>query len=1027
MTGQPLSYAQEELWVGHHLSTRPDAHDLPITVRLHGRLDERRLADALTALAVRHPVLRTRVILTPAGPRQSTVPAAAVALAPDRTGEPLDLAAGDVLRARLRRVGADEHVLSISTHRVCLDEDSVPGLLAELFAAYRGEPVTGPPFRFADYAAEERRSRCGPALEPHLAYWAGLLDGASPLALAACRQRPRRPAGRAGRATLRIAAHIEEVRAAALAVLGAYCGQQDIVVGTSRSLRRGPGSPGWLGPFTEPVPVRIDLSGDPAFGTAVRRCAEAFDAADRHGEAPLGAVRRHLGGHVPPMAVTIGIGGPAPVLPQMPGLAIEPADPAPYIGTADLALVVTESADGVQLRADYNEELFDRSRIERLLRHVEVFAGAGVADPGRPLSRLPLLTGAERAEVLAGWQGPVVPYPREPVHRQVSAHARRDPGAVALRHQGAEMSYGELDRRARMLARRLRAEGVGRDDIVAVCLDRGFEVVVAMLGILQAGGAFAILDPAHPPQRSAFLLADTATRVVITSSDLRDRLPATADATVIRLDADWPAIERQPDSELLAEVADEHSLAYVLYTSGSTGRPKGALIEHGSLSNFVLWPRWLFGLGPHDRMVQHMALVFDFAEGEIFTALTCGAALVLLPDRVRTSPEALGRLIAEERITCVFGPPAVLNNVELQPCPDLRYVVVGGDVCTGDLVTRWNTPGRRFVNGYGPTEATVGCTAYECEHRRWQSPPPIGRAMPNRLTYILDAAMRPCPVGVVGELYIGGAGLARGYLNRPDLTRERFLADPFRPGHRIYRTGDLCMWSEDGQILFLGRADTQVKVNGLRVELEEIEAALTAQPGVHRAAVLAYRDGAGPTRLIAHVVTATGTVDGEALRGRLAETLPANLVPGQYLSLERLPLTNVGKVDRAALAALHHRDDPAAGRFQPPRTPAEQQVATLVGNILGSGANAVGVHESLLEASADPLLDLIRVTAAVNEAFGLTLTAPDVSEEPTVAGIARLVERVHGEAEAAAQDLLDEVERMSGEEVSRLTAGPGPA
>jgi amino acid adenylation domain-containing protein len=1063
MMDAPLSYAQERLWVGHQLSAQPWTYHLPITLRLRGTLDVPALHGAVTALVVRHQVLRTAFVSTRHGPRQSVVPARIVAMPvvevrdPPTSGStgavaeqirrahrtPLDLTAGVGLRALLLRLADDEHVLCLTTHLLCVDEDSVPSMIRELFAEYcGGEPPVprrreGDNATFIGFALAERQQRTDAALAPHLAYWAETLAGGEPPDLPSDRQRPRRSANVAERAVHRfpvaavtprsdaIGTPAEVVRAGVLAVLAAYTGQEDLLVGTSRALPRGCAPAQWLGPFTEQVVVRADLRGDPSFAEAVRRCHTAFHNADQHGEAPIDVVRRQVPGRWRWPRMTVDIGHPVPTVPEVPGLQVERLDPEPVAARMDLAVVVTCLDDDVVLTAEYDAELFDRSRIERLLRHVEVLSRAGAEDATRRLSTLPLLTAPELADILDGWQGPVVPYPREPVHQQVHAQAVRRPDAVALQLDDERMTYAELDRRVDLLARRLRAEGIGRDDIVAICLDRGFDAIVAMLGIMRAGGAFAVLDPTHPKHRLAFILTDTAARVVLTRAALHDRLPEPAGWVAIHTDTDWADIEREPVTGPLTELADEHSLAYVLYTSGSTGQPKGALIEHGSLSNFVLWPRWLFNLGPHDRMLQHMALVFDFSEGEIFTALTCGATLVLLPDRVRTSPEALGRLIAGERITCAFGPPAVFNNVDLGPCPDLRYIVVGGDVCTGDLVTRWNAPGRRFVNGYGPTEATVGCTAYECEHRRWHSPPPIGRGMPNRLTYILDGAMRPCPVGVAGELYIGGVGLARGYLNRPDLTRDRFLPDPFRPGQRIYRTGDLCNWTPDGQIAFLGRIDTQVKVNGLRVELEEIEVALTAQPEIEHAAVIAYRETTGSSRLIAHVVTATGEVDADDLRNRLAEQLPSNLVPGQYVPLATLPLTIAGKVDRAALASLHDGRTAGESTFHPPRTPVERQIAGLVADVLAGPP--VGVYDDLRDLGASSL-DLITIAAAVNDAFDAGLVPLDVYEEPTIAAMSRLVARVHDDAATRTTlALLTQVEDMTSDEVVLLTTRPGPA
>jgi amino acid adenylation domain-containing protein len=728
--------------------------------------------------------------------------------------------------------------------------------------------------------------------------------------------------------------------------------------------------------------------------------------------------------------------GPAPVLPVVVDLRGEPA--APPVGpdrfeplpagqgmTSDLRITVA----GADITVDYAIDIFDRDRVERLAGHLQILLAGAAADPGTPISALPLLTSVEQERLVTDWQGPPTPYSREPVHRQIAAHAAARPDAVALRFGDDEVTYAELDRRAAELARRLRADGTRHGDIVAICLDRGIDVVVAMLGVLRAGGAFAVLDPTYPVRRLQFLIDDTATRTVLTHTAHLPALPPPAGWSPLCLDRDWSAIAAQPAGRDLPEWADESSLAYVLYTSGSTGQPKGVLIEHGCLSNFVRWPVWLFGLGPGDRMLQHMTLIFDFSEGEIFTALTAGATLVIAPEATRTSPTAFARLLADERITCLFGPPAVLAKVDPGDCPDLRYVTVGGDICTGELVNRWNTPGRRFINGYGPTEATVGCTAYECEHRDWTAPPPIGRPMPNRTAYILDATGRLCPIGVPGELHIGGAGVARGYLNRPDLTREKFLADPFRPGGRMYRTGDLAAWTADGQIQFLGRIDTQVKVNGLRVELEEIEAALEMHPSVAQAAVSVRDDATGTRRLVAHVVPAGAAVDPAVLRLHLSDLLPAFLVPGQMFPLDALPLTPVGKVDRARLRELAGAESGAAA-FRSARTPLERQVAAVLAEVLGR--DAVGVDDLIFDLGGTSL-SVVVFTERINRELRAALRPRQVYEEGTVAGVCRLLAEAAESARVApapaaperdALDLLARIEAMSGDDVHLTNRGP---
>lgn len=1049
----PLSHAQQHTWTQHQLSTGTSAHNLPVALRLRGSLEVSTLRAAVTALVVRHDVLRTRFGVSPDGPYQAVGPTSSVHLPVDDLSGvapaqrenalasalirearlPFDIGGGQMLRARLIRLAPEEHVLGLTTHRLCLDNASVGLLIDELVALYRrGAAVpgvhSGHEFTYLDFAAADRRTRSGAGLRPHLRYWEQTLTDVAPLELPTDRQRPRRASGAGSTVSHRVPAHVLSgghladdaatvVLTGVVALLSWYSGQDDFVIGTVRSGRTSAGQSSRLGPFAELTPLHADLSGDPEFGEAVRRCRESLRAAHEHAEAPIDEVVHRLHAyHRPLFRVAVNAGQhAAPPQVDRAGIVVDRLDVDLGHARMDLHVDVNTVGDDVVVVIEYDTDLFDRSRIDRMLRHLEVLLTAGAADPSTRLSRLPVLTDAELLDTLTTWQGLAVGYRREPIHQQIREHAVRTPDAVAVRLDDVSLTYGELNRRAELLARRLRGEGLGREDIVGIFLERGLDAIVAMLGILTAGGAFAILDPSYPTRRLEFMLHDTNAAIVLTRSGLLPRLPTGAGRTLICMDTDWAELEGQPTNTPLAEWADEHSLAYVLYTSGSTGRPKGALIEHGSLSNFVMWPVWLFDLGPGDRMLQHMALVFDFSEGEIFTGLTCGATLVLLPERVRTSPEALGNLIADEKITCVFGPPAVLSKVDLGACPDLRYVVVGGDICTGDLVTRWNTPGRRFVNGYGPTEATVGCTAFECDHRTWTAQPPIGRAMPNRFAYILDGEQRPRPVGVPGELYVGGVGLARGYLNEPDLTDQRFVPNPYRPGERMYRTGDLCEWTEDGQLHFLGRIDTQVKVNGLRVELEEIEVALAGHPDVRHAAVTPYEDAWGAKRLVAHVVMDTESVDATALRTYLAELLPNYLVPAQFIPIATLPLTTVGKIDRAALRSRHDRaaDTPA---FRPPRTPLELQIATMLAEALGQ--QRVGVDDDFFELGGTTL-SLVLFTTNLNQSLAVELTPHDVHDAPTLSGITALVTQYRAAAEGRRTlALLAQVEQMSNDEIS---------
>ncbi|MEV8516970.1 amino acid adenylation domain-containing protein [Dactylosporangium sp. NPDC051484] len=1040
---QPLSLAQYEAWLGHHFAPVAWSGTVTSVRRLRAALDPVALRAALAAFVERHDRFRSRFVSTSDDVRREVMPASAVPLTvDDLTALPaaeredamvraidnerhtsFDLESGALLRARLIRCASDEYILCLATHRICLDPHSADLAGDELLDLAAGGPGRGEP------------APAAPITDAGLAFWSRAAAGVARLELPTDRTRPDQPSGAAGRTSRRLGSRAtEHVLTAALVVLSRHGSQPDVTVGYRHDAAE---------PHTLPHPaagslLRLQLGDNPTFTEAVNRVTAACRAATEHPLPTLDALRRALPSLPQPparVAVTT-VAAEQPARPW-PGRIAETVGRGHPVAGAELELILEAAGEDTVVSALFDADVFDTGRIERLLGHIDVLAAAAAGSPTAAVSELAMLTDDEQTQLMAVWQGPAVDYPREPVHVQIREHARRRPDAIALRCDDVTVTYGELDRRAQALARRLRRLGVGRDDIVALLLDPGIDAVVAMLGVLRAGGAFAVLDPQHPTRRLEFILADTAARAVITHAALADRLPASTGWATLTMDTESPDLEAASTTDLqLAELADEHALAYVLFTSGSTGQPKGALIEHGSLSNFVLWPRWLFDLGPGDRMLQHMTLVFDFAEGEIFTALTSGATLVIAPPRTRSSPAELGALIAREGITCVFGPPAILNTVDASACPQLRYVVVGGDVCTPELVNHWNTPGRRFINGYGPTEATVGCTAYECEHRTWTAQPPIGRPMPNRLTYILDPAGRPCPAGVPGELFIGGAGLARGYLNRPGLTAERFVPDPWHSGQRLYRSGDLCEWTPTGQIRFLGRIDTQVKLNGLRVELEEIEAAVASHSDVSQAAVTLVDPPTGPRRLVAHVVLAAGTVDVAALRAHVAGIVPGNLVPAHFTPIDALPLTAVGKIDRAALRALL-RGAQTAEEFRAPSTPVQALLATIVAELLAAHRAhqmPVGIDDDLIDAGLRSL-DVVLLAQRVSASIGVVLHPREVLAARTIAAIGELLSGARpapagttgpapgGTPDAAPVDplaLLERIEQMDDAEIARV-------
>nr|WP_230416343.1 non-ribosomal peptide synthetase [Micromonospora tarapacensis] len=1016
-------------------------YNVPSVFRLEGTLDLAALRRALADVVDRHEALRTTVRAENGVPYQQVAqpgeqphqlvvddlsdvvdPVARLAEAQRRVQEeirrPFDLATGPLFRSLLVRLDETDHLLAVTMHHVASDGWSQAVLtneLSELYAAHHAgrPPALEPlPVQYGDYAAWQRNQLTDDVFAGQLDHWQQRLRGLPTLELPTDRPRPATMSYRSAAVSHTLDGDLLQrlrqlsarnnttlfmtLMTAYQAVLARYSGQDEIVVGTTTTGREPAELEPLIGYFVNMVVLRTDVADDPTFGELLQRVRGVVLEAWKHQQVPFEKVVERIQpvrdpSRNPLFQVGLQLLGSATqsTEPNLPGLAVTSLDANPGGHPFDLSITATESPDQLRLVADYSVDLFDEPRMARLLRHLERVLRTAVDSPDTPLSALPLLDEEERTLLLHTWQGPKGERAREPVHVQIARLAAERPDLVAATMDGAELTYGELDRRARVLAHRFRALGVGRDDIVALLLERGFDLIVGMVAAQQAGGAFVVMDPGHPVRRIEFILTDTAAKAVVTRSALADRLPEDTTATAVLVDADWTRLEQAaagaapPD-----ELADENSLAYVLYTSGSTGKPKGVMIEHHALNTFLLWLGNIFDFGPGDRLLQHMAPIFDFAEGEIFTALTRGVTMVFVPEEHRTDPDVIGRLLVSERITYIGGPPAILGRIPPGAYPDLKYMIAGGEAVTGDLINRWNTPGRRFINGYGPTEAAVGCIFYECEHRTWVGQPPIGRAMPNRVAYVLDRWNNLQPIGVPGEVVTGGEGLARGYLNRPELTAEKFLDDPYRPGERMYRTGDLGLWTEDGQIQFLGRIDTQVKLNGLRIELEEIESTLTAHPGVAEAAVALREDSPGTKRLVGYVVPAGAAAPGtEDLREHLLADLPPYMVPHAFVALEVLPLTSVGKVDRNRLPAPEEAG-PADLVFVAPRTPAEQQVAEIFAAVLG--VEQVGADANFFELGGNSLM-AARVLSRITELGGVSATMRDFYTGPRVSEIAQLL------------------------------------
>jgi amino acid adenylation domain-containing protein/non-ribosomal peptide synthase protein (TIGR01720 family) len=934
--------------------------------------------------------------------------------------QPFELARERLLRAALLRLAPEVHVLVLSMHHVVSDGWSMGVLVGEIEALYaafttgRPSPLRALPIQYADFAVWQRRWLAETALQQQLAYWTERLAGApAGLELATDRPRPAVPSFRGAVHSFAIDADrtaslmkLARAEGATLfmvllatfnVLLARWSGQDDVVVGTPIAGRTRAETEGLIGFFINMLALRSDLTGSPSFRSLLQRVKTAALDAYAHQDLPFEKLVEALHpvrdlSREPVFQVVFALQNMPQHQGKMAGLALEPFETGTVAAKFDLELSIAETSDGLSASLVYATDLFDASTIARLADHFQRLLEQVGIQPDRRVGELVILSSAERHQLVTEWNDTAVAYPQDIcLHELFADHAERRPDAVAALFGDDELCYGELDRRANQLAHHLRHLGVGPDVVVGLCVERSLDMVVGVLGILKAGGAYLPLDPRYPVERLAYMLTDAKVSVLLTQEALVTRLPP-SNAEQVRLDADWPRMAEQPDTAPASGVDADH-LAYVIYTSGSTGRPKGVMTSHRGIMNLADAQLAQLPLEETDRILQFASISFDAAVWDVVMSWRVGAALVLAEPHDVMPGEPLRDLLVRQRITTVLLPPAALAALPATSLPDLRTLIVGGEACTAELLRPWLS-GRQVFNAYGPTESSVCTTMFRCAG---EGKPPIGRPLPNTRTYVLDARMQPVPVGVAGELYIGGAGLARGYLLRPGLTAERFVPNPFTPGERLYRTGDLVRWRADGELDYLGRLDTQVKLRGFRIELGEIEAALLSQPDVAQAVVVAREEGAAK-RLVAYVVPHRDAApDVGELRRALQQSLPDYMVPVSIMRLDQLPLTPNGKLDRNALPAPdRHRD----ADHQPPRNPVETVLAGLFAEVLG--LDRVGVHDNFFELGGDSIQSIQVVSRA--RAAGVVITPKQIFQYQTVATLAQVADQSQTAIEVAAVD-----------------------
>ncbi|WP_375773024.1 amino acid adenylation domain-containing protein [Archangium gephyra] len=1028
----PLSFAQQRLWFLDQLEPDSPLYNVFLALRLEGALDTGVLERSFHALLQRHESLRTTFPQGEQGPYQAiSAPvepplrvvelgglpegareAEALRLAGEEVRRPFALAAGPLLRVTLLRLAEAEHVLVLVVHHIVSDGWSLEVLVRELKALYeaflegRDSPLAGLPVQYADYARWQREWLKGEVLEAQLAWWREQLRGASPaLELPTDKPRPPVQSYRGAFHRLQLPLALTEglrklsqregvtlfmtLLAGWQVLLHRYSGQEDVSVGSPIAGRGHAGLEGLIGFFVNTLVMRARVRGEEPFRVLLGRVREMALGAYEHQDVPFEMLVDELKpardtSRAPLFQVAFALQNGAPPELALPGVKQRPVELHSQTAKNELLLALAETGEGLEGGLEYNTALFEASTIARMAGHLRTLLEGVVADAGQRVRELPLMDEAERAQVLVEWNGRRAGYPPNTcAHHLIEATAARTPDAVAVAFEDRQLTYRELNQRANQLAHHLRSLGVGPEAPVGVCLERSLEMVVGLLGVLKAGGAYVALDPSYPQERLAFMMDEVRMPVLVTSRALADGLPSRGERRVL-LDAEAGVLALQPLDNPVTGVGVDN-LAYVIFTSGSTGKPKGTLLTHRGLCNTALAAVDTRGLHPGSRVLQYGSLGFDASVADIFPTLVVGGCVVVAPRESLLPGAPLDALLKKQRVTLWAMTPSVLAQQEAGEYPALETVVSGGEACTPELVAKWR-PGRRFINEYGPTEVTVFATSNADVDA---SRPALGRPLPNGRVYVLDRWLRPVPVGVTGELYVGGPGVARGYLEQPELTAERFLPDPFggEPGARMYRTGDLGRWLSGGTLEFLGRSDSQVKLRGFRIELGEVEAALVGHAEVKEAVVVVREDVPGGKRLVAYVVPAFPTtgpgLNPEALRAWLKQRLPEYMVPSAFLCLESFPLTPSGKVDRQALPAPDL--ETVGTQYVAPRTALEEVVAGIWAPLLG--LRRVGVHDNFFELGGHSLL-ATQVTSRLREVLKVELPVRALFEAPTVAELA---------------------------------------
>jgi amino acid adenylation domain-containing protein len=1058
----PLSFAQQRLWFMDQLEPESALYNTSTAVRLRGELSVDALGRALDEITRRHESLRTSFRMSDGGPVQIIAPAEPLSLslieldhlpveereaeaqriARQQSEEPFDLEVGPLLRATLVQLEQQHYVLVLVMHHIITDGWSVSILLRELRVLYKAfsegkrSPLQEFAIQYADFAHWQRAWLSGETLDRQLSYWRKQLE-AVPAVLELPTDYPRPPVqsfrgSRVSRVlspslaeALRQVSKQEDVTlfmtllAALQTLLYRYSHQSQFCIGTPIANRNWAEVEPLIGFFVNTLVLRARLEDNPTFKQLLKRVRETCLDAYAHQDLPFEKLVEEMEpdralSHTPLFQVMMTLQKVAAGELQLEGVTLGAMELENRSAKFDLTLTMIESEAGLAAVLEYNSELYKRETIERMLGHLEMVLEGIAGDVSTRVGDVALLTSSEREQLVA-WNQTASEYPAtQCIHELFVQQVKRNSNAIAVSCEGEELNYGELNERANQVAHYLRELGVTTETRVGICVERSIQMVVGLLGIMKAGGVYVPLDPEHPAQRLAFMMKDAAVSVLLTEEQMLAQLP-TYDGPIVCLDRDWVMIAKQSVMEVSSEVSAAN-LTYIIYTSGSTGEPKGVAVSHQAINRLVFNAGYV-NLNATDVVAQAANASFDAITFELWGGLLSGARVHIISQEQLLEPARLAKVLREEQVTAMFLTTALFNQMgRQQPAGfyGVKQLLFGGQQVAPQWVRAVKDSGYagRLIHVYGPTETTTFATWHEVDEvEAGVVTIPIGKAIGNTEAHILDQRLAAVPVGVSGELYIGGVGLARGYWDRPGLTAERFVPHPFGEagGERLYRTGDVARYREDGAIEFIGRLDEQVKVRGYRIELGEIENALTTHPAVAESAVLARTDEEGTEKwLVGYLVLDQSTEPpsvGE-LRQYLQQQLPEYMIPAQFVLLAELPLTPNGKVDRRALPAPDQARPESAAEYTAPRTSVEEILASIFQRVLR--VERAGIHDNFFELGGHSLT-VMQVISLIHKELDAVVTVRDMFTSPTVAEIAEIIGQAERSSHSSVEKLAEDV------------------